>query len=273
MSLHIYPELEQRSPEWFAARCGILTASAIGRMVTLGPPDAVTVACPACEARPNNPCVSQSRKEPTAIKSLHPARNEHAAGRAPVFSVAENETSRGLTETLIAERITGWAEDLPMNSDMFRGIDAEPYARDLYGLHYSPAREVGFMLREESGWRLGYSPDGLVGDDGLIEIKAPRAKNHLRTILADEVPAQYMPQLQAGLLVSGRKWIDFVSYVGGMPLYVRRVTPDQDWFDAITAACIAFETTAAWVVSDYTVRVNGLPETERISLDNLGLVF
>jgi hypothetical protein len=67
------------------------------------------------------------------------------------------------------------------------------------------------MRRDEDGWTLGYSPDGLVGDDGLIEIKAPRAKTHLRTILADEVPAHYMAQCQAGLLVTGRKWIDFVS--------------------------------------------------------------
>ena len=273
MTLHIYPELEQGTPEWHDQRRGLVTASVVGKFVTYGPPDAISVACPTCEARPENPCVSKARKEPTPIKTMHPGRAEHAAGRAPVFSVADNETSRGLTETLIAERITGWTEDIPMNRDMFRGVEAEPYARDLYAQHHAPVREVGFMCREENGWQLGYSPDGLVGDVGLIEIKAPRAKTHLRTILADEVPAYYMAQLQAGLLVSGRAWIDFVSYVGGMPLYVKRVTPDQDWFDAITAACIAFETTSARTLADYQERVNGLPQTERISLDNLGLVF
>jgi predicted phage-related endonuclease len=184
-----------------------------------------------------------------------------------VFSLADNDTSRGLTETLIAERITGWTEDTPMNSDMWRGILAEPIARNLYSVHYAKAREVGFMRRDEDGWTLGYSPDGHIGDDGLIEIKAPRAKTHLRTVLADEVPARYMPQLQAGLLVSGRKWIDFVSYVGGMPLWVKRVTPDADWFEAITAACIAFERTAAQTIADYTERVAGLPMTERIDYD------
>jgi putative phage-type endonuclease len=185
----------------------------------------------------------------------------------PTLKVASNDTSRGLTEALIAERITGWTEDTPMTSDMFRGVFAEPHARDLYSRHYAPATELGFMLREEDGWRLGYSPDGLVGDDGLIEVKAPRAKTHLRTILADEVPAFYMPQLQAGLLVSGRTWIDFVSYVGGMPLYVKRVYRDPDWFDAIEAACIAFEATAAKTVADYERRVAGLPTTERINFD------
>jgi hypothetical protein len=260
-------ELEQGTDEWLAARRGIVTASVVGRLVTYGPPDAVSVACPTCEARPTQPCVALGRKVRTEIKTLHPGRTEHAAGRAPVFDVADNETSRGLTETLIAERITGWTEDTPMNSDMWRGVLAEPFARELYSRHHAPAREIGFMRRDEDGWTLGYSPDGLVGDDGLIEIKAPRAKTHLRTILADEVPAYYMAQLQAGLLVSGRKWIDFVSYVAGMPLYVKRVTPDADWFEAIEAACRAFEITAVRTVADYAQRVAGLPVTERIDFD------
>lgn len=266
MSLTILRELEQGTDEWLAARRGLVTASIVGRLVTYGPPDAISVACPTCEARPENPCVSRARKEPTPIRSIHPARTEHAAGRPPVFDVADNETSRGLTETLIAERITGWTEDVPMNRDMWRGVEAEPYARELYSRHHAPATEIGFMRRDENGWTLGYSPDGLVGDDGLIEIKAPRAKTHLRTILAGEVPAFYMGQLQAGLLVSGRAWIDFVSYVGGMPLYVKRVYPDPDWFDAITAACVAFEHTAARTLADYQERVLGLPQTERIDL-------
>jgi hypothetical protein len=253
------------------ARRGIVTASTVGRLVTYGPPEPQSVACPTCEARPNNPCVSKARKEPTAIKSVHPARGEHAAGRPPVFEVADNETSRGLTAALIAERITGWTEDTPMTSDMWRGVEAEPYARDIYSRHYGKAREIGFMLREEDGWQLGYSPDGLVGDDGLIEVKAPRAKTHLRTILADEVPAFYMPQLQGGLLVSGRKWIDYVSYVGGMPLFVKRVFPDPDWFEAITAACIAFEATAKQTVADYRERVTNLPTTERVDFNRVEL--
>lgn len=258
---------EQRSPEWYDARRGIVTASTVGKLVTYGPPDAVEVACPTCEARPNNPCVSKARKEPTPIKTVHPARTEHAAGRPPVFDVADNETSRGLTETLIAERIAGWTEDTPMTSDMWRGMLAEPFARDLYARHFAPVIEVGFMRRDEAAWSLGYSPDGLVGDDGLIEIKAPRAKTHLRTILADEVPAHYMAQLQAGLLVTGRAWIDFVSYVGGLPLFVKRVTPDPAWFDAITAAVIAFETTAAEMVAAYEQATANMPATERIDME------
>ena len=185
----------------------------------------------------------------------------------PTLKVAENDTSRGLTNQLAAERITGWTDETPMNSDMWRGVESEPIARDLYSRHHAPATEVGFMRRDEDGWTLGYSPDGLVGDDGLIEIKAPRAKTHLRTILTDEVPAHYMAQCQAGLLVSGREWIDFVSFVGGMPLFVKRVMPHYLWFEAITAACVAFEANVAQIVADYEDRVADMPQTERIDFD------
>lgn len=272
MTLTILPDLEQGTEEWFAARRGIVTASVVGSLITVGPPDAVTVACPTCNARPSNPCVSAARKTPTPIKSLHEARVTAAASRPPVYTVADNETSRNLTLTLAAERITGWTEDTPMTSDMWRGVESEPFAREEYAEHFGPVVEVGFMRREEKGWTLGYSPDGLVGDDGLIEIKSPRAKTHVATILSGEVPARYMPQLQGGLLVSGRKWVDFVSYVGGMHMAPIRVLPDPAWFDAITAACKAFEANVAAIVADYYERVADLPKTDRIPTD-LELVF
>lgn len=185
----------------------------------------------------------------------------------PTLKVADNDVSRGLTAALVAERITGWTEDTPMTADMWRGTESEPFARDVYSTYYQQATEVGFMVRQEDGWELGFSPDGLVGMDGLIEIKSPRAKTHLKTILADEVPGHYMAQCQAGLLVTGRDWLDFVSYVGGMPLFVKRVLPDPQWFDAITAACIAFEVNAQRIVDDYRERVAGLPKTERIDFN------
>ena len=224
MGLTIHDDLEQGTEDWFAARRGIVTASAVHKLIT------------------------------------------------PTLRVADNDASRGLTATLVAERISGFTEDTYTNNDMWRGITSEPIARDIYSGLYQQAVEVGFMRRDEDDWTLGYSPDGLVGTDGLIEIKAPRAKTHLNTILADEVPAHYMPQLQAGLLVSGREWIDFVSYVGGMPLFVKRVEPDTAWFWAIKAACRQFETTAAEMVAAYQTATDGLPATERID-DSLGLVF
>lgn len=185
----------------------------------------------------------------------------------PTLNTADNDTSRAIVAGLVAERITGWTEETGMTADMWRGVEHEPIARDVYSGHYAEVVEVGFMRLDGDGWTLGYSPDGLVGDDGAIEVKCPRAKGHLNTILADKVPAYYMAQLQAGLLVSGRAWIDYVSFCGGMPLFVKRVTPDPDWQAAIVAACIAFEESAGRMVDTYTAATANLPATKRVDLE------
>lgn len=217
MTLHVYEDLEQGTPEWLAARAGIVTASVVGQLVT--------------------------------AKTVKPAANDY---------------SRALTATLVAERITGHVEAIYESADMLRGTLDEPYARDIYSDHYAPANEVGFMVRDDWGFRLGYSPDGLVGNDGLIEIKSRRQKKQLATILADEVPLENMAQIQCGLLVSGRDWLDYVSYCGGMPLYVTRVLPDEKWQKAIIEAVTTFEETAAQMLEAYAVAVDGSPLTERI---------
>ena len=180
---------------------------------------------------------------------------------------AHNDTSRGLIASLAAERITGWADEIPMSSDMWRGVMDEPIARAHYAEHHAPVVETGFMVLERDGIRLGYSPDGLVGDDGLIEIKSRKAKTHLQTILTDTVPAANMAQLQAGLLVSGREWIDYVSWCGGMPMHVIRVTPDPRWFEAIAAAVALAEQAIAGHLERYADLTAGRPATDRIDYD------
>lgn len=177
---------------------------------------------------------------------------------------ANNPVARSVTATLVAERITGFTEPTRMTDDMWRGVEDEPRAREKYAEHHAPVDEAGFMILERDGFKLGYSPDGLVGDDGLIEIKSRRAKKHLQTILADEVPTENMAQLQTGLLVSGRAWIDYVSYCGGMPLWVKRVHPDQKLQAAIIAAARQFEATATAMTAAYNAAVAGLPTTERV---------
>jgi hypothetical protein len=220
MSLTEYRDIEQRSDEWYAIRCGIVTASAVGRLIT--------------------------------TKTL---------------AVADNDDSRRFTEQLVAERITGRVDPTFQNDDMFRGVVEEPRAREHYGEHCAPATECGFLLREEPGWKLGLSPDGLVGDDGLIEVKAPRAKGHIATVIADEVPPPYMPQLQAALLVSGRKWIDYISWCAGEPMWPIRVYPDERWHEAIVEAVTQFETRAQEAIDIYRTRTAGLPATERLELE------
>jgi hypothetical protein len=178
--------------------------------------------------------------------------------------VAANDYSRALTTLLVAERITGYTDPVYVSDDMLRGTEDEPRAVEVYSEHYAPVTTTGFMVRDDWGFRIGYSPDGLVGDDGLIEVKSRRQKKHLATILADEVPAENMAQLQCGLLVSGRQWIDYVSYCGGMPLYVKRVLPDERWHEAIVAAVSAFEDAATEMVAAYHATTEGLPPTERV---------
>jgi hypothetical protein len=217
ISLQVFPDLEQGTDEWLAARCGIVTASVVGQLIT--------------------------------AKTLKPAAND---------------TSRGLVATLAAERITGHVEPMQVSRDMERGTLDEPYAREVYSEHYATVTELGFMVRDDWGFKIGYSPDGLVGDDVLIEIKSRKQKIQLNTILADEVPLENIAQIQCGLLVSGRKFCDYVSYCGGMPLYTKRVLPDPRWHEAIIEAVAAAEDAIAFQISAYHASVIGLPMTERI---------
>jgi putative phage-type endonuclease len=183
---------------------------------------------------------------------------------------AANPQSRALTVQLAAERITGWTDPTYMNDDMLRGVEDEPRAIAAYEKHTgADVTLTGFMVRDDWGFRIGYSPDGLVGDDGLIECKSRRQKKQLQTILDGMVPPENMAQIQCGLLVSGRAWCDYVSYSGGMHLYPIRVYPDPIWFEAIVAAVQKFEQAAELMVATYEARTLGLPLTERVVLEEM----
>lgn len=266
--LKIYEELEQGSPEWLAARCGILTASVVGQLVTTRTAGAIEFLCPECLADPSDPCWGKAAKdgERKPIKTLHPARAEHARGQNVTALVpSTGDTAKTLMHTLIAERITGHVEPVMPNRAMQRGTLDEPYARAAYAKDAGvQVDEVGFIVTDEHGYKLGYSPDGLVGEDGLIEIKSRDQKSQLRTFLRNEVPAANMAQLQGGLLVTGRAWIDYVSYCGGMPLFVKRVYPDPEWFRVILESVSAFEVTAEETISRYLTATADRPMTERI---------
>lgn len=175
--------------------------------------------------------------------------------------VANNDTSRALAETLIAERITGRVEYIHPTRDMQRGTLLEPEARRIYAAHHGPVEEVGFMRWDEGDLSLGYSPDGIAGE-GLIEIKSRTPRIHLRAIYTDTVPAANMAQLQAGMLVADRPWIDYVSYSPGLPLYVKRVEPIPEWHAAIIEAVSQFERTADQQIFEYRALTHEMPATE-----------
>lgn len=179
------------------------------------------------------------------------------------MQVANNPDSRALAAALAAERITGWSEDNYVNWDMQRGRDDEPRARDFYSEHRAPVIECGYMIRDFDTFKLGYSPDGLVGDDGLIEVKSRIPKRQVPVVLAGGVPSEHMAQIQAGLLISGRDWCDYISWAGGMAFWPVRVEPIPDWQEAIVEAASAAEKAITQMVDDYEDAVAGLPMTER----------
>lgn len=184
---------------------------------------------------------------------------------AKTLAVAANDTSRRLINQLAVERLTGRGPDPLTGRAIMRGHLDEPLARQYYADHYAPVTEIGFMKLETDDYTLGYSPDGLVGDDGLIEIKSHEHHHQLTAIITNTVPAMHMAQLQTGLRVSGRDWLDYVSFSAGMPLYVRRVLPDTAWQEAITLAAARAEKAIRELTSLYEERAINLVPTEYVN--------
>lgn len=212
----IHSNVEQGSDDWLQLRCGMLTASTVGRLLT------------------------------------------------PTGRVADNDTARGVMQTLIAERISGHVEYVHPSFDMQRGTMDEPLARDMYAQHHAPVEEIGFATRDVGGFTLGASPDGLVGKTGGLEIKSRAPKVQLRTFLDNKVPIGNLAQIHACMLVLDREWWDYVSYAGGWPLFVKRVHRDEKWDAAITAALQSYEQTAADTIAAYQRAAAGRPVAERI---------
>ena len=184
----------------------------------------------------------------------------------PTLKVARNCKERAHLFELLAQRITGHTEPRFVTDDKLRGHEDEIEARIKYAEHYAPVEECGFITRNMGGIVIGYSPDGLVGDDGLIECKSRLQKHQVDTILSGEVPEEYMLQIQTGLLITERHWMDFVSYSAGLPMFVKRVLPDAVIQDAIIAAVCAFEDRLQLALSRYQSALQAMPvliNTER----------
>jgi len=175
--------MEQRSEEWYAARCGSLGASQV---------------------------------------ALALARTKSGWGGSRQNVMAE----------LICERLTGQNAEGFTSAAMRWGVDMEPIARSAYEfLRDADVIEIGIVTHPVIAGTHA-SPDGLVGDDGLIEIKCPQSATHLDTLLSGKVPAKYITQTQWQMACTGRQWCDFVSYdprfPGDLSLWVRRVERDAE---------------------------------------------
>lgn len=136
----------------------------------------------------------------------------------------------GYLYQLAGERITKKSED-PFQSDaMKRGKELEDEARQIYGIIKKvKVKKVGLFITEYANPKYNHatSPDGVVGKEGLIEIKCPIMKTHVYYLLKNQLPADYFQQTQGQLLVTGYKWVDFVSYYPGLKPLIIRVMPDK----------------------------------------------
>lgn len=189
--------------------------------------------------------VTQGSEEWAAMRCGLLTASEMKLIVTPTLKAASNDKERAHLYELLAQRITGYVEPSYISDDMLRGMEDEVEARLQYAKHYAPVTEVGFITNDKWGFTLGYSPDGLIGNDGLIECKSRGQKHQIRTLVdyvsADTIDPDFMIQVQTGLMVSEREWCDLVSYCGGLPMATVRVTPDEKIQAAILAAATAFE--------------------------------
>jgi hypothetical protein len=189
----------------------------------------------------------------------------------PTLKIASNEKERAHLYELMAQRITRYVEPQYISDDMLRGIEDEIDARAKYQEHFNPVEDGSFVTNDKWGFTIGYSPDGLVGKKGLIECKSRRQKYQVQTfienVLTGTIPADYVMQHQAGLLVADdREWIDFISYSGGLHMIPIRVWPDDAIQNAIVEAAGAFERRMTEKMAEYHQALAAMPKlipTER----------
>lgn len=149
-----------------------------------------------------------------------------------------------LLAELVAERLTGAAAAGFTNAAMQWGNDKEPEARSAYEFMADVDVALVGIVRHPAIAGTHASPDGLVGDEGLVEIKCPNTATHIDTLLGQKVPAKYVTQMQWQMACTGRRWCDFVSYDPRMPeamrLFVRRVERDDAVIAQLEADVAAF---------------------------------
>lgn len=133
---------------------------------------------------------------------------------------------------LVAERLTGEREEVFQSHHMIRGTELEPDARDLYSLMTdSEVTEVGFCLHDTLA--AGCSPDGLIGEDGGLEIKCPAPSTHVEYLRGGVLPSKYKQQVMGCLWITGREWWDFMSYHPTMKPLIVRVERDEEYIAAL----------------------------------------
>lgn len=211
--------MDQRSPEWFSARCGKATASRIADIV------------------------ARTKSGPSASRTNYAAQ-------------------------LVAERLTGKVEEGFSNAAMQWGTEKEPDARAAYAFYADvDVEECGFFIHPGIPMA-GASPDGLVGTDGLVEIKCPNTASHIETLMRGEIPTKYRTQMLWQLACTKRKWCDFVSYDPRMPetmqLFVKRLERDEAEITPLEMEVMTFLADVARTVEMLRRNYEPTPEAKRL---------
>ena len=145
---------------------------------------------------------------------------------------------------LVCERMTQTVAESYTNAAMQWGTETEPLARAAYEAYADVLVDEVAMIQHPTIEAAGASPDGLVGDDGQLEIKCPNTATHIDTLLSQIVPGKYITQMQWQMACTGRSWCDFVSYDPRMPeglqLFVKRIPRDDKYIAELEAEVIQF---------------------------------
>ena len=150
----------------------------------------------------------------------------------------QSKSSKSYMYELIAERM-GATVSFFQNEHMQRGNELEPDARTAYEfIKDVTVNEVGFCLHDNK--LIGVSPDGLIGEDGGIEIKCPKETTHISYLDNGGLPLIYKPQVQGSMWVTGRKWWDFMSYHPVLPPLIIRVYRDEDYISKMENGIVKF---------------------------------
>lgn len=152
-----------------------------------------------------------------------------------------SDTFRSYAFQVSSEILTTEQEETYKNEYMQRGNDLEDEARQEYQEEtLNLVEEIGFVKHD----CYGYSPDGFIGENGILEIKCPKQNTHMKYLYDDSLPSTYKAQVQGGLLATGRKWCDFVSYnpnfIEGKQLLVVRVERDDGFIKSLEKALTEF---------------------------------
>lgn len=145
---------------------------------------------------------------------------------------------------LIAERLTGVVVDGFQSKEMQHGVETEPQARAAYAFYVDADVEQVDFVPHPAIPMSGASPDGLVGEDGLVEFKCPNTATHIETLLGGTIPGEYITQMQWQMACTGRQWCDFVSFdprmPGNMQIFIQRVARDDKRIAELEASVSEF---------------------------------